>query len=112
MNTAEKVMTTYPGNYNWISSKYGKVIATHQELGRALHEAGPLDNKTGQLIQLAAAAAVRSEGAVHSHVKRALEAGASPDEIYHTLILLTSTVGFPTTAAALSWANDVIETGS
>jgi 4-carboxymuconolactone decarboxylase len=105
-------MNDYPEHYNWITSKFGKVITAHQELGRILHDAGPLNEKTGHLVQLAAAAAVRSEGAVHSHVKRALAAGASPEEIYHTLVLLTSTIGFPTMAAALSWASDLIEPGA
>jgi alkylhydroperoxidase/carboxymuconolactone decarboxylase family protein YurZ len=70
-----------------------------------------LDEKTGHLIQLAAAAASSSEGAVHSHVRRALEAGAQPDEIRHAVILLTSTIGFPRVAAALSWVDDVIADG-
>lgn len=81
----------------------------HQELGKSLRQAGPLDEKNSQLIQLAAAAAIKTEGAVHSHVKRALDAGASPEEIYHAIILLTSTIGFPSTAAALSWAREIIE---
>jgi 4-carboxymuconolactone decarboxylase len=46
---------------------------------------------------------------VHSHVRRAKAAGASPEEIYHALIALTSTIGFPTVSAALSWAYDVLE---
>ena len=80
-----------------------------EDLGRTLREAGPVDEKTSQLIQLGAAAALRSEGSVHSHVKRALKAGAVPEEIYHAIILLISTIGFPATAAALSWARDIIE---
>jgi AhpD family alkylhydroperoxidase len=71
--------------------------------------AGPINAKTAQLIKLAAAAAIRSEGSVHSHAKRALDAGAKPDEIYHALILTTSIIGFPTVSAALSWADDVIK---
>ena len=102
-------MTKYSANYSWLVSKFDKVLQSHQELGKAVREAGPIDEKTGHLIQLAAAAALRSEGGVHSHVKRALQAGATADEIYHSLILLTSTIGFPTVAAALSWAKDIIE---
>jgi 4-carboxymuconolactone decarboxylase len=45
---------------------------------------------------------------VHSHVRRAVENGAPPEEIYHAIILLTSTIGFPTVSAALSWAEDVL----
>jgi alkylhydroperoxidase/carboxymuconolactone decarboxylase family protein YurZ len=46
---------------------------------------------------------------VHSHTRRALKAGAAPEEIYHAVILLTSTIGFPNTSAALSWVYEVIE---
>jgi AhpD family alkylhydroperoxidase len=102
-------MTQYSKNYNWLVSKFDKVLQSHQELGKALREAGPIDEKSAHLIQLAAAAAVRSEGGVHSHTKRALQAGATADEIYHSLILLTSTIGFPNVAASLSWAKDIIE---
>jgi len=37
-----------------------------------------------------------------------LKAGATPEEIYHAVILLTSTIGFPHTSAALSWVYDVL----
>jgi AhpD family alkylhydroperoxidase len=73
-----------------------------------VRQEGPLDEKTSHLIQLAAAAAIRSEGAVHSHVRRALKAGAKPEEIYHSVILLTSTIGFPNTSAAMSWVYDIL----
>jgi len=102
-------MSEYPRNYNWLVSKFDKVMKAHQNLGKELSEAGPLSEKDGQLIQLAAAAAIRSEGAVHSHCKRALKAGAQPDEIFHALVLLTSTIGFPAVAAAVSWAKEVLE---
>ena len=102
-------MTQYSVNYDWLMTQFNQVMNSHQELGKALRKAGPIDEKSSQLIQLAAAAAVRSEGGVHSHVKRALNLGATPEEIYHAIILLTSTIGFPSTAAALSWARDIIE---
>ena len=60
------------------------------------------------LIQLAAAATLRSEGAVHSHAKRATDERAQPDEVRHALMLLTSTIGFSTVAAALSWIEEII----
>ena len=73
-----------------------------------MKQAGPIDEKTAQLVQLAAAAAIRSEGSVHSHTRRSLEAGATPEEIRHALILLTSTIGFPTVVAGLTWAGDIL----
>ena len=102
-------MPTMPKNYKWMMTRFENVLSAHQDLGKSLYEAGPLDKKTAQLVKLAAAAATGSEGGVHSHSKRALEAGASEDEIYHTLILLTSSVGFSNAAAAVSWARDILE---
>jgi AhpD family alkylhydroperoxidase len=98
----------FPKVYLSIKDKHEKFIGAIEELGQVLKQEGPLDEKTAQLIQLAAAATIRSEGAVHSHAKRALEAGATREEIYHTLILLTSTIGFPTVAASLSWVSDLL----
>ncbi|MDR2623407.1 MAG: carboxymuconolactone decarboxylase family protein [Methanobrevibacter sp.] len=86
-------------------SEYGDVL---EELGRISKDNGPVDTKTAHLLKLVAAAAIRSEGAVHSHTRRALEAGATEDEIYHSLIITTSTIGFPTVAAAISWVDDIV----
>lgn len=102
-------MPQYPNNYKWIASRFEGAMEANQNLGKELQNAGPLDKKTIQLIQLAGAAANQSEGSVHSHIKRSREEGASADEIYHCLILLTSVIGFPNTAAALAWARDVLE---
>jgi 4-carboxymuconolactone decarboxylase len=99
----------FPPWYVLIKKNYPKFMDALEQLGEAVRREGPLDGKTAHLIQLAAAAAVRSEGSVHSHVRRARAAGASPEEIYHALILLTSTIGFPSVSAALSWAYDVLE---
>jgi len=99
-----------PDQYVTIRKRFRKYFTALNNLGKTARAAGPLDEKTSQLVQLAAAAAIRSEGAVHSHAKRALEAGASPEELYHALIVLTSTIGFPTVSASLSWIDDVAAT--
>jgi len=95
--------------YHDISKRYPQVISALEKLGTTVRELGPLDEKTSHLIQLAAAAAAQSEGSVHSHTRRAKKAGASRDEIYHTLLLLISTIGFPQAMAAISWCRDILE---
>jgi len=97
-----------PQHYVSMRERYPELGAAVEGLGAAARAAGPLDIKTAHLVQLAAAAGVRSEGSVHSHTRRALEAGATPDEIRHAVVLLTSTIGYPLTAAALSWVDDVL----
>jgi len=99
----------FPPWYRLLRNNYSKFMDSLEQLGEVVRQEGPLEEKSAQLIQLAAAAAVRSEGSVHSHVRRARAAGATPGEIYHALILITSTIGFPTMSAALSWAYDILE---
>jgi 4-carboxymuconolactone decarboxylase len=102
-------MPKYPAQYANIMKKYKGLIKALDGLGKAAKAAGPLNAKTSELIQLAAAAAIHSEGSVHSHARRAIAAGAKPEEIRHAIVLLTSTIGFPTVSAALSWVDDVLE---
>ncbi len=96
-----------PRWYSKTRQQYREYFEALENLGETIRKQGPLDEKTSHLIQLAAAAAIRSEGSVHSHARRAIQAGATPEEIYHTIMLLTSTIGFPTTSAALSWVSDL-----
>ncbi len=101
-------MAKLPDQYTGIGKRFKPYFTALNRLGEAARKAGPLDEKTSQFVQLAAAAAIRSEGAVHSHARRALELGAKPEELYHSMLLLTSTIGFPTVSAALSWIDDVV----
>jgi AhpD family alkylhydroperoxidase len=95
-------------HYRKLVKKFPEVLAAVENLGTTVRDAGPIDKKTSELIQLAVAAATQSTGSVHSHARRALQAGASEQEISHTLLLLISTIGFPKVAAALSWVNEII----
>jgi AhpD family alkylhydroperoxidase len=90
-------------------AKHPRLQEALEALGKVVRQEGPIDAKTGHLIQLAASASIHSEGSVHSHTRRALDAGATPDEIRHVLLLLISTIGFPSVSAALSWVEDVLK---
>ena len=96
-----------PKNHQSIIKQYPRFMAAVDALGQAAADAGPLPDKTCHLVQIGAAAAIRSEGAVHSHTRRALAAGATCEEIQHAVIAATSTIGFPNVMAALSWIHDV-----
>ena len=106
MTTEQSGNTAKPLMYRKIRDSPPQIIAQLEALGQSVAQAGPISRKDGHLIQLAAAAAIQSEGSVHSHARRALEAGASIQEIEHSLLLLVSVIGFPRVAAALSWISD------
>ncbi len=96
-------------HYHHLKTNFPEVLEAVENLGSTVREAGPLDKKTTELIQLAVAAASGSTGAVHSHAKRALAAGADRKEIEHALLVLISTIGFPRVAAALAWIQEVVD---
>lgn len=102
-------MSQTPKHYQRLQESYPEVLEAVGNLGRTVRESGPLPEKQIQLIQLGAAAAVKSEGGVHSHARRAMEAGASAEEVRHALLILISTLGYPNVAAALSWVEDVTQ---
>jgi len=111
ISKGETNMSRQPSqHYLNLKERHGELINAVEALGAAARNAGPIDDKTIHLIQLAAAAAVRSEGSARSHAVRAMEAGATAEEVRHAIIVLTSTIGFPAVAAALSWVEEVIET--
>ena len=101
-------MPKLPKRYTDFLDKYPDVAEAHRALGDACSEAGPLNEKTRALVRLGIAVGCQHEGAVHSHARRALEAGASAKEIRHAVILSTTTIGFPAMMAALSWVDDIL----
>lgn len=101
-------MPQLPKPYQRFRQQQPAVVAAHEAMGQACAEAGPLDGKMRELVRLAIAIGGRTEGAVHSHTRRALEAGATPAEIRHVVALGAPTVGFPTTVAASTWVEDIL----
>jgi alkylhydroperoxidase/carboxymuconolactone decarboxylase family protein YurZ len=100
-------MAKIPGWYSEQKKRYPKVFGAYESLGEACRGAGPLDGKTIALAKLAVAVGARLEGAVHSHTRRSIEAGATIDECRHVVLLATTTIGFPGMMAAMSWVEDV-----
>jgi 4-carboxymuconolactone decarboxylase len=100
-------MRKIPKRFLKFQKDYPVVAKGYEQLGAAAKNAGPLDVKTRALIGLAIAVGARHEGAVHSHTRKALEAGCKPAEIRHTVLLSVTTMGFPNMMAALSWVDDV-----
>lgn len=105
MNMKKKIAK----HYEIVKKYHPEYMDAVENLGIISKKAGPLDAKSAQLIQLAASIACRSEGAVHSHTKRALQEGATNDEIRHCVLILTNTLGFPNVMAGMSWVNDILD---
>ena len=92
-----------------IAREQPEVWKAFQKLGQATSDAGPLDERTKRLVNLALAIGADSEGATHSHVRRALSEGLSRDEVEHVAYLAITTLGWPRAARGLAWIRDVTE---
>ena len=97
-----------PQRFLRFKKNYPAVARAYDQLGTAARAAGPLEAPTRALIGLAIAVGARHEGAVHSHTRKALEAGCTAPEIRHVVLLAVTTMGFPNMMAALSWVDDVL----
>lgn len=97
-----------PSAYRRFATEQPRLADAYERLSEASLTEGPLDRKSAELVKIGIAVGARLEGAVHAHVRRALEAGAGPDEIRHAVRLALTTIGFPSMMAALAWANDVL----
>lgn len=77
-------------------------------LGEAVDTAGPLDERTARLVKLGLAIGASAEGAVRSNARKAVAAGATPEEIRQVALLAITTCGFPAAIAGAGWVDEVL----
>jgi alkylhydroperoxidase/carboxymuconolactone decarboxylase family protein YurZ len=97
-----------PAAYTGFRASYPDVAEAFDRLGEATAAAGPLDERTRRLVHLGIAIGALAEGAVRSNARRALDAGATPEEVRHVAVLTITTGGFPTAIAGLRWIEEVL----
>lgn len=107
--SSKRDSTKLPARYCQFQKDYPVVFRAYATLGTATADAGPLDAKTRALVKLGIAIGGQMEGAVHSHTRRALGASCTAAEIRHTVVLATTTLGFPSMMKCLSWVDDVLK---
>lgn len=100
-----------PNVYVNFREQYPAVASALDGLGEALDEAGPLDERTARLVKLGLAVGKTSPGDVRSNTRKALAAGATADEIRHTVLLAITGCGFPAAIAGMSWVDEVLASG-
>lgn len=99
-----------------LPAKAGELVQAHPEvweayanLGRACAQAGPLDAMAQRLVKIALALAAGSEGAAHSHVRRALDEGHDAAALKQIALLAIPMLGFASGMRMMSWIEDVTE---
>ena len=98
-----------PKTFKAFIEKFPELGKAHEAVAKAVDKYGPLDRKTCHLIKIGISLGAGLESATKSHVRRALEAGATEKEIEQAILLAMNTCGFPRTVAAWQWARQQIE---
>ena len=97
-----------PDVYVGFREDYPAVAGALDGLGEAVDGSGPLDERTARLVKLGLAVGGLAEGSVKSNARKALAAGASPEEVRQVAILGITTCGFPTAIAGIGWIDEVL----
>ncbi len=98
-----------PEIYVSFRERFPQVAQAQDRLAAEVDAAGPLDERTSRLVKLGIAVGSLSEGAVRSNVRKALAAGATPEEVQHVVLLSLTTRGFPAAVAAWGWVQEVLD---
>src|SRR5689334_6334424 len=98
-----------PGAARHMAVQYPQLWQAFQELGEEASRAGPLDARTRRLIHIALAIAAGSEGATHSHTRRALVEGISSKELEHVAVLAITTIGWSQAMKGVTWVRDIVQ---
>ncbi len=102
-------MRKIPVRFQKFAKEYPRIINAYENVASECQKSGPLNERERSLVKLGIAAGSHMEGAVHSQVRKALDAGVRPDEIRHAILLGLTAIGFPRMMASLTWAEDILD---
>jgi len=88
--------------------QYPDVWGAYSTLGKATAECGPLTDRERRLVKLALSIGAGSEGAVHSHTRRAKAEGIEATAILQVAMLAIGPLGLPRAVAAKTWIEDIV----
>jgi len=95
-----------PGAAGELAEQHPDIWSAYSALGKACADAGPLSDREKRLVKLALAVGAGSEGAVHSHSRRARSEGIEEAALGQIALLAIGTLGLPSAVAAKTWIED------
>ncbi|MCL3882568.1 carboxymuconolactone decarboxylase family protein [Marivita sp. GX14005] len=98
-----------PGAAGDLAKAYPDVWSAYSDLGEATAKAGDLTERERRLVKLALSIGAASEGAVHSHTRRALSEGIPAADLHQVALMAIGPLGFPRAVAAGTWISDETE---
>lgn len=92
-----------------LKASFPSVAEQFAALRASIVEAGSLEKKYQELIVIAGFVVSRQESGFKSHARRALDFGASPEDVKTAVVVnLGATASIEVVADALQWVEDVV----
>jgi len=89
-------------NLDALIAGHPEIYEAYSQFGQRVHEqGGPLDERTRWLVKVAVSGALGLAKAQITHMTKARDAGCTPEEMEHAILLLAPTAGFPRMMEAL-----------
>lgn len=96
-----------PAAAHALADQHPDIWKAYSALGKAAADCGPLSEREKRLVKLALAIGVGSEGAVHSHTRRAKSEGIDAAALDQVAMLAIGPLGLPRAVAAKTWIEDI-----
>lgn len=96
-----------PGAAGDLAEQHPDIWKAYSALGKATADCGPMSDREKRLVKLALAIGAGSEGAVHSHTRRAKADGIEAEAIMQVAMLAIGPLGLPRAVAAKTWIEDI-----
>ena len=98
-----------PEPFRAFTERFGDLGRLWEEVARAVDRTGPLDTRTRELVKLGIALGNFHETAARSHIRRAVAAGASREEVEQAVLLSATTCGLPRAVAGWQWVREALD---
>ncbi len=97
-------------HFGYFRKQHPEIYAAYENYGKMIHEhGGPLDEKTRALLKIAISATGDRNYALETHMKKAIQAGCTKEEIEHVILLTSPSMGFPSMMESLLVFRSVFE---
>lgn len=98
-----------PAGAAGLADQHPDIWNAYTALGKATAQSGPLTDRERRLVKLALAVGAGSQGAVHSHTRRARSEGIEDTALQQVALLAIGPLGLPRAVAAKTWIEDIGE---
>jgi len=96
-----------PAGAGKVAEAYPEVWRAYADLGAVTSGTGDLSARERRLVKLALAIGVGSEGAVHSHARRARAEAIPLGDLRQVALLGIGVLGLPRAVAGYTWIEDI-----